>query len=175
MKRPFRAGCLALALLATPAFADTASDAAAVQHLMMATFDRPDARLSVEPVTISGDIAVAGWSQGDMGGRALLRRKGDHWELALCSGDSLRDAAGLETFGLPADQAEQLAAAVVAAEARLDPALLKKFASFDGVVMMGADGQHPPAADHGQGHDGSGHDGTDHGAAHDGAQQGHGG
>lgn len=167
MKRLFQVGCLALALLTTPAVADTASDAAAVQHLMMATFDRPDARLSVAPVTISGDIAVAGWSQGEMGGRALLRRKGDHWELTLCSGDSLREAAGLETFGLPADQAAQLAAAVVAAEAKLDPALIKKFASFDGVVMMGADGQHPPAADHGE------HGG--HSGAHDSTQPAHGG
>lgn len=173
MKRLFQTSCLALALLATPAFADSASDAAAVQHLLMATFDRPDARLSVEPVTVSGDIAVAGWSQGEMGGRALLRRKGESWELVLCSGDSLREAAGLETFGLPADQAAQLAAAVVAAEATLDPALLKKFASFDGVVRMGADGQHPPAADHGHGHD-HGQNGG-HGGDHDAAQPAHGG
>ncbi|MBX3568710.1 MAG: copper uptake system-associated protein [Rhizobiaceae bacterium] len=44
-------------------------DAGAIKHLMMATFDKPDSRLSVEPVMVSRDLAVAGWSQGEMGGR----------------------------------------------------------------------------------------------------------
>mgnify|MGYP001129383678 CR=1 FL=1 len=147
------AAALALGIGATAALADDAADSAgAIRHLMMSTFDRPDSRLSVEPVTVEGDIAVAGWAQGDMGGRALLRRKDGNWSLVLCSGDALRDPKALQTFGLPAAQADTLANAVVAAEAKLDPALLAKFASFDGVVMMDGNGQHPPAGDHGAGH-----------------------
>jgi len=139
-------------------------DTAAIQHLMMATFDRPDAPLMVEPVTVSGDIAVAGWAQGDMGGRALLRRKDGAWVLTLCSGDALKEAAALERFGLAPAEAEAMAAAVVAAEAGMDPAIVAKFASFDGVVMMGEDGSHPPAEGHGhEGGHGDGH-GDGHGS-----------
>jgi len=142
---------LMLAALAFPAFAEDGADTAAIRHLMMATFDKPDAPLRVEPVTVYGDIAVAGWSQGEMGGRALLRRKDGAWALTLCSGDALKQAASLKSFGLDEAEAEALASAVVAAEAKVDPALVAKFSAFDGVVMMNADGGHPPAGQHGHG------------------------
>jgi hypothetical protein len=108
-----------------PALAD--GDAGAIRHLMMATFDKPEAPLTVDPVTVSGSVAVAGWSQGDMGGRALLKKHGDDWVLTLCSGDALKEAKSLQQFGLSADEAEAMAKAVVEAEARLDPALVAKF------------------------------------------------
>ena len=127
-------------------------DAGAIRHLMMATFDRPDAPLEVAPVTVSGDIAVAGWAQGDMGGRALLRRKDGTWALILCSGDALREAGSLERFGLTPDEAAAMAAAVVAGEADMDPAVVEKFSRFDGTVMMDEEGHHPPAGGHGAGH-----------------------
>jgi copper(I)-binding protein len=133
-----------------------ADDAGAIAHLMMATFDKPDARLSVEPVTVRGDIAVAGWAQGEMGGRALLRRKESGWTLVLCSGDSLKQAVALQHFGLTATEAEEMASAIAEAESTLEPALVARFASFEGVVMMDAQGNHPPA--HGAGH-GGGHGG----------------
>ena len=37
-------------------------------------FGKPNETLSVEPIMVSGDHAVADWTQGEMGGRALLRR-----------------------------------------------------------------------------------------------------
>lgn len=136
--------------LVLPANAD--SDAGAIRHLMMATFDKPEAPLTVEPVTVYNDVAVAGWSQGNMGGRALLRRKGDTWVLTLCSGDALKEAKSLQHFGLDAGEAEAMAKAVTDAEAKLDPALVAKFATFDGVVMMDGEGHHPPAEGHGGEH-----------------------
>ena len=39
---------------------------------MHGTFDRPDAKLTVAPVVVAGGHAVAGWTQGDMGGPQLL-------------------------------------------------------------------------------------------------------
>ncbi len=141
----FAATLLFGALLALPASADDSADAGAVKHLMMATFDKPEAPLTVEPVIVYEDIAVAGWAQGEMGGRALLRKKDGAWVLTLCSGDALKEAAGLKTFGLSAAAADAIAAEVVAAEAKLDPALVAKFSTFDGVVMMDGSGQHPPA------------------------------
>lgn len=116
----------------------------------MATFDKPEAPLTVEPVTVYKDVAVAGWSQGEMGGRALLRKKDDKWVLTLCSGDALKEAKSLQQFGLSAEEAEAMANAVVEAEAKLDPALVARFATFDGVVMMDGDGNHPPADGHGE-------------------------
>lgn len=141
------AGFLLLAALTTsPTLAD--EDAAAIRHLMMATFDKPESRLTVEPVTVYENVAVAGWSQGEMGGRALLKRGETGWVLTLCSGDALKEAKSLQHFGLSAEEAQAMAKAVVDAEAELDPALVAKFSTFDGVVMMDGDGHHPPTGQH---------------------------
>ena len=124
----------------------THDDAEAIKHLMMHTFDKPEAPLTVDPVTVSGDLAVAGWAQGDMGGRALLKQKEGQWALVLCSGDALKEASSLVKFGLSSADAQAMAAEVVAAEAKLDGALVAKFSTFDGVVMMDAHGAHPHVA-----------------------------
>lgn len=63
---------LILMTLVTGAFADTASDQQNIQHLMRHTWERPDAPLDVGPITVEGDHAVVGWTQGERGGRALL-------------------------------------------------------------------------------------------------------
>jgi len=140
------ATALAVPLLAgTPAFAN---DAGTIRHLMMAQFDTSESRLTVEPVTVHRNIAVAGWAQGDVGGRALLRRLGSEWRLVLCSGDTLKEAKLLQQFGLNAEEAERLVNAVVDAETKLDPALVAKFSTFDGIVMINKDGHHPPVGGH---------------------------
>lgn len=162
MKRPATM-MRSLALAAVLAFSTSAlahDDAGAIRHILMEMFDRPDQRLVVDPVTVEGDIAVAGWAQGNMGGRALMRRKDDRWQIILCSGDALKEAHALKQFGLTAEQAEVMAEAIVAAEAKLDSALVEKFSRFDGVVMMDADGSHPPVSGDGKSHE------TGHGAYH---------
>ncbi|MFN3546912.1 MAG: copper uptake system-associated protein [Mesorhizobium sp.] len=153
MRRSKLSLSIALALglaFAAPAAAHDSADGGAIRHLMMATFDKPEAPLTVEPIVVRGDLAVAGWAQGEMGGRALLRRQGDAWQLTLCSGDALKQAAALMHFGLNETEAADMAAAIAKAEADVDPALLAKFSSFDGVVMMDEEGHHPPA--HGSDH-----------------------
>lgn len=151
-----RALAIAAVLATAQPFAAYAEDTDTVRHVLMQMFDKPEQRLAVDPVIVEGDIAVAGWAQGEMAGRALLRRKGADWLLILCSGDALKEAKSLQQFGLTAEQAKAMAAAVVTAEARLDPSVVEKFSRFDGVMMMQADGSHPPAGGHGEGH-GSGH------------------
>ncbi len=136
------AAFLVLSGLAGPAFAGPNEDA--VRHLLHSTFDKPGAKLIVEPVAVDGDHAIAGWTQGDTGGRALLRRKGDHWQIVLCSGDQLRSVDTLAHAGLPMPAANALASQLAKAEASTDPKRLALFSRFDGIVMIGADGHHPP-------------------------------
>lgn len=135
----------------TPSFAHD-DDASTIKHLMMATFDKPEAPLMVEPVTVVSDVAVAGWTQGEMGGRALLRKHGGKWMLTLCSGDALKEAKSLQQFSLISEQANSMAKAIVEAEATVDPALVAKFSSFDGVVMMNGDALHSPVENQGSQH-----------------------
>ena len=134
---------IAACLLAPTAHAGETGDVDAVRHLLISTFDKPDAPLTVEPVTVAADTAVAGWVQGEVGGRALLRKKNGAWTLVLCSGDALKDVTALSEFGFTAEQARSLAASIAAAEAKLDPTLVAKFSTFDGVVMMDGNGGHP--------------------------------
>ncbi|MGE0746450.1 MAG: copper uptake system-associated protein [Rhodospirillales bacterium] len=149
-------------LSARPVHADAAHDQAAISAVMRSTWDRPESPLQVEPIVVVGAHAVAGWAQGDSGGRALLRRTDGKWLLHLCSGDALKETAFLVQSGLSHDDAATMARAVAAAEAALPAARVALFSRFDGVVMMDAAGNHPPAAGHGHG---TGH-GTGHGHKH---------
>jgi hypothetical protein len=133
----------AFMLCAVPAVAGPDEDA--VRHLLHTTFDKPESRLVVDPIAVAGEHSVAGWTQGDMGGRALLRRKGHEWQLVLCSGDQLKSAETLAKVGLSADAAKTLSAQLAEAESKLSPARLALFSKFDGIVMMDAAGHHPPS------------------------------
>jgi hypothetical protein len=105
-------------------------------HLMKGMFDTPENPLSVDPVIILGDNAIAGWVQGEKGGRALLWRVDGQWQIRLCSGDALKDPKLLETAGIPSADAEALIAQLTAAESMLDPGVIAKFSSFEGTMMI---------------------------------------
>jgi hypothetical protein len=154
--------CLAAALciVVTAATLAFASDQDAIRHVLMSTFDKPDARLVVDPVVVSGDHAIAGWSQGDMGGRALMRMKGHAWEIVLCAGDDLKKTDVLTKVGLQAATAKALAASLAQAEAKLAPERLELFSKFEGMVMVSGNGHHgptQPAGHHPHGHRPHGH------------------
>jgi len=151
-------GYLRVAILALVTVVSAAAGAqdhaaeAAIKALMAAQFDRPEQRLMVNPVVVEGDHAIASWVQGDMGGRALLRRKGHDWQIVLCSGDQIKAADVLVQIGLPKAAAASLAKQLGEAESKLPQATLTMFSKFDGIVMMDAAGNHPPTHDphHGQ-------------------------
>lgn len=138
---------LLTATMEWPAEASEAG-ASAVRHVMMATWDRPEARLEVDPIVIAGDHAIAGWSQGETGGRALLRRKGDAWDVILCAGDDLKRADVLQKVGLAPSTAQTLAESLAAAEMALAPGRLALFSKFEGLVVVspggGGHGRHAP-------------------------------
>lgn len=140
---------LSLCAMATAQAADVStSDRAGVSRVLMSQFDRPDARLTVDPVVVSGDAALAGWSQGERGGRALLFRTGHGWQIALCGGDGLKDAKVLREAGVKGAAADTLARQLAAAEARLPAAHRARFSTFDGLLRMDASGAHPPTHKH---------------------------
>lgn len=130
------------------------TDAEQITALLMAQFDRPDAPLTVAPITVQGTVAVAGWSQDGMGGRAFLRRDAEGWFVELCSGESLVQPATFVSMGLSQSDAELLAAAVNGAEASAGAELISKLNAFEGTVVIGRAGMaaHGHASGHGHAH-----------------------
>jgi copper(I)-binding protein len=144
-------GTLALSLrLAQAAETTPATDSQRITRMMKAQFDRPGQPLTVDPVSIEGPFAVAGWIQGDAGGRALLQRAGNQWEIVLCSGDGLLQAATLTGAGMSGEAASRLLVRVREGEARLAPAQRAKLGSFEGLVRMRAEGHHDAHDAHGK-------------------------
>ena len=134
--RSFAALAMSMALLgaidSSPAHADTA----AIKSLMAATWDKPDARLLVEPVVVADGYAIASWTQGKRGGRALLRQEDGKWKIVLCSGDPLKSASSIAEAGVPHATAEQLARRLKEAESILPPRQVALFSTFEGVVHI---------------------------------------
>ena len=128
-----------------PAPAPTAADQAAILKQMHATWDRPHAPLDAVPVVVDGDWAVADWTQGRMGGRALLRREHGTWTTILCAGDGIRSEQALAEVGIPPAQAQALASKLATVEAKVAPERLALMSTFAGVVRM-------QGADHGDHH-----------------------
>ena len=126
------------------------SDEHQITHVMKAQFDRPDAPLKVHPVVVEDHFAVAGWFQGQKGGRALLVKEGDKWTISVCGGDGLREAKVLAQTGMSESVAQSLAAKVQAAEAKLSKAQLKQLSLFKGEMKV------EPNQAHGH-HSNSGH------------------
>jgi len=136
---------LLLLALAGPLSAWAATpDEDAIRAVLMAEFDKPDARLAVQPVVVAGQHAIAGWFQGSRGGRALMRRHGSAWQIVLCSGHGLKNPQALRDAGIPSGAAARLLEDLARAEAALSPARRQQVSSFDGTVRMDAHGQHPP-------------------------------
>jgi hypothetical protein len=150
MKRSVRLSFFPSVIFLASSFATAlaANDREAVRDLLLKTFDKPEARLVVDPIVVDGDVAIAGWVQGDLGGRAFLRRKDDVWSIDLCAGDALKESESLEKLGLQKSRADSLAAAVKAAERSLGPSVLEKFSRFDGMFAVDEHGGHTAADPH---------------------------
>jgi hypothetical protein len=120
-------------------------DAAAIRHALKATWDKPGQPLLVEPIVTDGQQGIAGWVQGDRGGRALLQRRAGVWKVIACGGDGLKSATTLKETGMPARTAARLAQMLASAEAKLPEQTRKNFSLFDGVVRMDSSrgGAHP--------------------------------
>ena len=106
---------LALVLMAGGACRADTGGTAAIADLLHGLFDKPGVTLTISPVVVSGDHAIADWAQGDTGGRALLRRKQGVWAVTLCAGDAIKSIQALRTAGVPEPDAIKLAQDLAAA------------------------------------------------------------
>lgn len=129
-------------LLGASGAALAATDAQQIAQAMKAEFDSPGAPLSAEPVSVEGPFAIAGWSQSGSGGRALLQKLGNQWQIVLCAGDGLLQPAMLVNAGMSRETADRLVAATRAAESRLPSSRRELFSRFNGVVKVGKASDH---------------------------------
>ncbi|KRR12452.1 hypothetical protein CP49_08075 [Bradyrhizobium valentinum] len=142
MKATLRVVSLLVVLFSSGfALAETAGEAE-IDTLLHGMFDKPGLTLKVSPVVIAGDFAIAGWTQGEMGGRALLRRKQGAWVLTLCAGDGIKSHDALHQAGVPAQDAILLDANLAVAEAKIDPQRVAMFSRFEGMVTMEGTSDH---------------------------------
>jgi len=139
---------LLTALLLGGAKAAEANDLAAVRELLRSEYDKPSEPLHLDATAIVQDSAIADWSQGELAGRAFLRRRDGKWSIALCAGDALKNVDALSKLGLPRPQAEALAGKLAEAERGLSRATLENIARFDRVVEMDSKGDHTPNDQH---------------------------
>ena len=126
----------ALSLLCIQGAFAQSSDQEQIKQLMKHQFDKPHAPLSVAPIAVVGDHALASWIQIDSGGRALLVRHHGKWSIALCGGDGLTQVDVLEKTGMPKQVAAQLTKQLVEGESKLSPKHKKMFSMFKGEVKV---------------------------------------
>jgi hypothetical protein len=133
------------AILTTTATPVNAQDTntAAVRSAIKAIWDKPDARVEVDPVSVVKNHAVAGWTQDTRGGRALLRQEHGKWVVILCGGDGLARKDALRQAGVAPGDAAALEAAVAKAEAAIPAPRRKMFALFQGTVRVDGGHEHP--------------------------------
>lgn len=117
-----------------------------IEALLKAQFDTPENPLTVAPITVQGDVAIAGWSQNGMGGRAFLRNDADGWFVEVCAGKGLLMPEMLTGLGLSETDAATLLASVTAAETGLGAEAIALFDSFDGELFIGREGHDDGAA-----------------------------
>ncbi len=103
---------------------------------LMRMFDKPEARLVVGPIAVAGNAALADWTQGAMGGRALLRYRDNIWRVELCAGDGIKNESALAMAGIRPDRGRAIVAELNDEERAETPERLKQIASFSGVVRM---------------------------------------
>lgn len=135
---------LSLACFCVGAQSVQQADAALIRSLLTSMFDKPGAKLDVNPIVVANAHAIASWTQGDMGGRALLRKDKGKWTLVACAGDGLKEEQTLQQTGMPKADATSLARQLASAEAAIPQERRKRFSLFG--PMTDAAAAHKPGA-----------------------------
>ena len=119
-----------------------------IKVLISKTFDQPNLKVQTAPIVIEGKVALADWTQGQKGGRALLRRKHADWEIIACGGAGFKDSGAIAATGISKEIANNITVKLKTEEAKLSPQKIKQLDSFDGVVTMGHGTQHGSDSKH---------------------------
>ena len=123
-------------------------DAKKIEHVMKGMFDKPEAPLKVAPITVHGKFAVAGWIQGDQGGRAFLKKEKNQWSIQLCGGEGLKQADALAMTGMSRTEARELARKIAIDEKSMPTEDLRKLSLFEGIIKVGDDKNHGQHGNH---------------------------
>ena len=110
-----------------------------IKELISKTFDQPKNPVKTNPIVIEGKVAIADWTQGQKGGRALLKRKHHDWEIIACGGAGLLEPSAISGMGISQKIAQNITSKIKDAEAKLSPQQVKQFDSFEGVLSTSQD------------------------------------
>jgi hypothetical protein len=139
-----RITALIICVVAIAGSAIASDDETAIRGVLHADFDRADIRLVIDPVVVVGNHAIADWTQGETGGRALLRRARG-WTVILCSGDEIKTAEALQRTGMQAGEAATLAARLLDAESAIPAERRATLSTFQGDRTDGRRRSRPPS------------------------------
>jgi hypothetical protein len=110
--------------------AETLTDEAKIQAIIGKTYDKPNNKVNTTPISAIDDFAVADWTQGDRGGRALMKRINGNWEILACGNDGLKDTKSLVKAGMSEKTASAILKKLSDLEKSEDPKRLAKFNLF---------------------------------------------
>ncbi len=116
----------------------TDTDAQDIEKVLMQQWHQPASPLTVAPIVIEKQFAIAGWVKAERGGRALLRKSQHGWEVFMCGGDDLTKLQVLEQAGIEPDQAQALALKLKNAEQNLSPENRQQLSIMQGVMPVEA-------------------------------------
>jgi hypothetical protein len=105
--------------------ASVGEEKAAIAHALQAKYGAKGS-VSVEPIVLRNDYAVADFVQGDIGGRAVLQKHKGLWQVLTLTGQDARDAAYLVKIGVPQVEARALANMLVTSEKQVPEERLAK-------------------------------------------------
>lgn len=111
-------------------YADDSSAHLQIQKIIASTYDKPGHKVETSPIASMDDYAIADWTQGNRGGRALLRRTDGKWSIMACGADGLKETKNLTAAGIPQKTAESLVSKLNVAEKSVNPHRLKMFSLF---------------------------------------------
>ena len=110
--------------------AESLTDEAQIQAVIGKTYDKPNNKVNTTPISIADDFAVADWTQGKRGGRALMKRIDGNWEILACGNDGLKDTKSLVKAGMSEKTASTIVKKLADLEKLEDPKRLAKFNLF---------------------------------------------
>jgi len=99
-------------------------------------WDQPQNPVAVPVVAVSELYAVADWTQGARGGRALLKFNEGHWQMLACGDAQIKSVFRLTQMGVAKENAQDIVQQLTFDEVQLSQAQLSVINSFSGVVDL---------------------------------------